>query len=125
MNLLLDSHILLWTVEENNSLNTEVRKAITSEENNIVVSIVSLWELEIKRAAGKLRLPENFFNKLPSFRCEILGITLRHIEALGRLPPLHRDPFDRMLVAQAQCEQLILATRDDDITRYKVDILKA
>lgn len=119
MKLLLDTHVLLWSVQALDvAVRPEAKVEICSNENVVLVSIVSLWELGIKVSLGKLNLAPNFFSSFPSFGYEILPITIPHIEELRLLPRHHRDPFDRMLVAQARCEQLILATRDDDIKKY-------
>lgn len=125
MRLLLDTHVFLWTVVESSILNDSARRQIAAEGNLSFVSLISLWELEIKRSLGRLDLPERFYERLPGLGCEILPLTVTHIEAVGNLPLLHRDPFDRMLVAQAKSEQLTLVTRDKEMMRYDVSILKA
>lgn len=125
MKLLLDTHVLLWSIEESARLNEITRREIESGENLVLVSLVSLWELEIKQSLGKFKIPERFYQRLPGYGFGILSITLNHVQAVGTLPFLHRDPFDRMLVAQAKAEQLTLVTRDEDIMGYDVPILKA
>lgn len=125
MRLLLDTHIFLWTMVESSILDERARRQIVAAGNIAMVSLVSLWELEMKRSLGKLDFPERLYERLPGFGLEILPLTVAHIEAFGLLPVLHRDPFDRMLVAQAKLEQLTLVTRDEEMMRYGVQILKA
>lgn len=125
MRLLLDTHVLYWTTGKRLELSEEARKAINSDDSMAFVSIVSLWELRIKESLRKIVLTENFYEELIPGGFDILPVTLAHIETLGHLPHLHRDPFDRMLVAQAKAEQLLLVTRDEKMMRYDVPVLKA
>lgn len=125
MKLLLDTHALLWATSDSNALSAEAREHIASEENIVFVSLVSLWELRIKESLQKIKLPSLFYKNLQPAGFELLPLLLSHIEALGRLPLYHRDPFDRMLVAQARCEQLTLVTRDEEIKKYDVNLLLA
>ena len=122
--VLLDTHVLLWTMQGSGA-SPAARELISSNNTVTMVSIVSLWELCIKTSIGKLNLPKDFFINFPSYGFETLPITLAHIQALRHLPHYHNDPFDRMLVAQAQCEQLLLVTRDEEIKKYKVSLLQA
>lgn len=124
MELLLDTHVLLWTVFESKKLASEVEQAIASPDNVIYVSIVSLWEIGIKQNLGRLSVPASFFESLPA-RCKILELKVSHIKTYKELPLHHRDPFDRMLVAQAMTEDLVLVTRDSKIQLYDVPILFA
>lgn len=125
MRLLLDTHVLYWTTGKRLELSEEARRAIDADDALAFVSIVSLWELRIKETIRKIVLTENFYEELIPGGFDILPVTLAHIETLGHLPLLHRDPFDRMLVAQAKAEQLTLVTRDEEMMRYDVPILKA
>ena len=125
MKLLLDTHTLLWAVSAENSLAPQAQKEITAEENIVFVSLASLWEIRIKESLGKIKLPPNFYAGLQPAGFELLPISLGHVDALGKLPHHHRDPFDRMLVAQAKCEQLLLVTRDEEIKKYDVSLLLA
>lgn len=88
------------------------------------MSAVSIWEIEIKRAVGKLRAPDDVPGDVVRFGLERLDITFEHAYEAGRLPPLHQDPFDRMLVAQAKLERLTLATADAALAEYGVPILE-
>jgi PIN domain nuclease of toxin-antitoxin system len=125
--LLLDSHVLLWSIDRPQLLSARVREAILNEENDLFVSVVSLWEIAIKSGAGKLRLPSapNFMEThlrelgIRSY----LPITLTHIRGFGKLPPIHKDPFDRMLLSQAITERLTLVSKDEQFHRYPVKML--
>lgn len=125
MRLLLDSHTLLWAVSSPEQLAQQARDRIGSGDSVVFVSLASLWELRIKETIGKLSLPDRFYQQLGPAGYEILAITLAHIGAYGTLPLLHRDPFDRMLVAQAKIEELTLVTRDPQIARYGVPTMSA
>ena len=125
MKVLIDTHALVWAVLSPRILSDKAREAIGADENVVFVSMASLWELRIKEGIGKINLPGDFYDALPDKGFEILSISMNHIRELGGLPHHHRDPFDRMLVAQARSEQLFLVTRDDDIKKYDVSILGA
>ena len=125
MRFLVDTHALLWALCEPSALSPAARDAIADPSNLIVVSSVSLWECAIKAPLGKLRLPGSFFEALAPAGFELLPIALQHLEAYLELPMHHRDPFDRMLVAQAVHEQLILITRDRAIRKYGVPVISA
>lgn len=125
MKLLLDTCALLWATGNEARLSDQARAEIGSDENVVYVSLVSLWELRIKESIGKITLPKNFYKKIEPVGFEILPLSLHHIEAVGGLPLHHRDPFDRMLVAQAKVEQLTLVTNDQEMIRYDVSFLRA
>ncbi|MGC4941786.1 type II toxin-antitoxin system VapC family toxin [Kribbella sp. DT2] len=122
--LLLDTHVVLWWLSDDDELSPGVKDLIDSE-LEVYVSGASLWEISIKTAAGKLRMPEDWLDVVGQSGLLELPIRARHAAEAGRLPPLHRDPFDRMLVAQAQCEGLTLVTRDTLIHAYEVRHLAA
>jgi PIN domain nuclease of toxin-antitoxin system len=122
MKLLLDTHVLFWALFESNKLNLKTQEALNNKNNLIFVSIVSLWELQIKQSIGKIVLPDNFFNLISKTKHEVLSIKVTHIEQLKNLPLIHRDPFDRMLIAQAIAEELDLMTCDEEIIKYPVNI---
>lgn len=124
MRILLDSHVVLWWLEDNDSLGPKCRQLIT-EADEVVVSAVTPWELGIKRALGKLSMPDGLVDALESSGFASLPITPEHGELAPTLPPLHRDPFDRMLVAQAQLETLILVTADSALSSYDVELFDA
>ncbi len=125
MNLLLDTHALLWWLDDNPTLSIEAREAIADGGNIVFVSAVVIWEIRIKQALGKLQLPSNFREVLSSQAFDELPLKVDHAHRLAEFPPHHRDPFDRMLVAQAIAERLTIVTRDPDILRYPVRTLRA
>ena len=122
---LLDSHVLLWWAEEPELLSTESRLALADGRHMVFVSVASIWELGIKQASGKIKLPEDIRTLIKANRFDVLSITAEHALAATTLPPHHRDPFDRMLIAQANIEGLILVTRDESIEKYDVKLLAA
>ena len=123
MGYLLDTHSLLWALGNPDALSEQARTAIGDANNIVHVSTASLWECAIKESIGKLELPEEFFDAVARAGFEELQIRISHLEIYGGLPMHHRDPFDRMLVAQATAENLTLITRDSKIAGYSVDIL--
>lgn len=122
MSYLLDSHVLLWWLEDSTRINTVLRKTIADPQVSVLVSAASVWEIGIKQALGKLRAPESVIDLLQDEGFEELSITAKHAAAAASLPALHRDPFDRMLVAQARLDGLILVTHDERIRAYDVDV---
>ncbi len=126
MNLLLDTHTFLWAVDDNPNLSQEARAAIIDGNNLVFVSAATAWEISIKRAIGKLAVPYgNYLNELKAHRFTSLDITAEHALAVENLPQHHKDPFGRLLIAQAQIEKFILVTRDSRIKHYAVQIIKA
>jgi PIN domain nuclease of toxin-antitoxin system len=123
--LLLDTHALLWSLAEPETLRPEARAAIESAESSVAVSAASMWEISIKTELGRLRVPDDFLGAARAARFAPLPITWEHGLAAGLLPHHHRNPFDRMLVAQAQLEGLTIVTRDPRIGRYAVQTLPA
>ena len=122
MNLLLDTHLLLWWLDASPDLSDAERKAIADPGNLIVVSAAVIWEVRIKQALGKLEIPADFYPVVKNQGFEFLSITADHAYAAGGLPMHHRDPFDRMIIAQARLEKLRVMTRDDIFSRYDVSI---
>lgn len=123
--LLLDTCTLIdWAVDPTR-LSDNARLAISSGRSFVFVSAASAWEIAIKRRIGKLTAPEDVARLLERNRFEEISITVAHCEATGELPMHHKDPFDRMLVAQAKCEGLTLVTRDRKMQRYDVPIIAA
>jgi PIN domain nuclease of toxin-antitoxin system len=125
MRLLLDSHTLVWWLAEDSKLAPTATKAIDSSSNEVMVSAASVWEIEIKRTIGKLPLRGDVALHIQAAGFTPLAMTYRHAHAAGRLPRHHRDPFDRMLVAQAQLEDAALVTSDEELLQYDVPILSA
>ena len=124
MRLLLDSHILLWWLALAPNLTDRARRAITLAEE-VYVSAVSVWELAIKAASGRLRVPEDLEEQMRKNGFVPLPITMAHGIAAAGLPLHHRNPFDRMLVAQASLESLTLLTADPRLKLYGIRIMLA
>jgi PIN domain nuclease of toxin-antitoxin system len=123
--LLLDTNALLWTLTRAKRLSPEVSKAIRAEDNDVYVSVVSVWEIEIKAAKRKLRPVGDVKDALAQQRFSTLPVTLPHVLAVESLPRYHRDPFDRLLIAQAQLEGLTLVTSDREMRNYPIAVLPA
>jgi len=122
VSLLLDTHVILWWLTDDLTLSDEVKTRL-DDEPDVYVSPASLWEVTIKQSIGKLSEPIDVAEEIRDSGFRELPITFHHAIAAGRLPLIHRDPFDRMLVAQAQCEGLTLASRDPHVQRYDVALL--
>jgi PIN domain nuclease of toxin-antitoxin system len=125
MKILLDTHAFLWWLDDPMSLSTQANDAIADQSNEVYVSSVIVWEMMIKVAIGKLKIPSDLDAALTHERFIHLPITIAHARATAALPSIHKDPFDRMLIAQALHEGFHLATRDIFIAQYAVDILPA
>jgi PIN domain nuclease of toxin-antitoxin system len=124
LRLLLDTHVLIWWARRE-PLDDAARDAIADPGNPVVVSAASIWEAEIKAAAGRLRLGRNLAREAEARGFEQLAITFAHSVHAAHLPAHHGDPFDRMLVAQAQLEGLTIVTRDPVFDDYSVVVLRA
>lgn len=120
MRILLDSHVVLWWLEGSASLGPRSLELITSADEAFV-SAVTPWELGIKRALGKLSMPSGLTEVLDAGGFTSLSVSASHAEVAPLLPAIHRDPFDRMLVAQAQLESLLLVTADAALANYDVE----
>ncbi len=118
MRILLDTPLLLWWLAMSANLSKQARALIGEPENTIFVSAVSLWEIWLKESLGKLRLPVDFEARMEAESFESLPMSALHARQVGLLPWHHREPFDRMLVAQAHSENLILLTADDRVAHY-------
>ena len=125
MRLLLDTSTLLLALSEPERLSMASRTAIEDAASIVLVSAASVWEIAIKRALGKLEAPESIVDAIRDAGFETLDITPEHAERAGGLPPHHRDPFDRILVAQALAEGCTLVTRDDALQAYEAHLLRA
>jgi PIN domain nuclease of toxin-antitoxin system len=128
MRFLLDTHITLWALANSPRLQDSTRALIEAEDNHIYVSVATIWEISIKHAARRGDMPisgEDAWAYCKESGFHILEITARHASAVDTLPMLHQDPFDRMLVAQALTEPLILVTHDRQILRYNDRFLPA
>jgi len=120
--LLLDTHVVLWWLSDDPTLSEEV-KTLIDEEPEVYVSPATVWEVTIKQALGKIKHPADLPERIRDSDFRELPIRFEHTIAAGRLPLIHRDPFDRMLVAQARCDDLTLVTRDPHIQKYEVPLL--
>lgn len=124
MKLLLDSHAYLWWLADAPELSPAARSAIADPDNSVVVSAVVIWEIEIKRASGRLDTGDvDFVAEIGANRFVELPVAAAHAEAAARLPRHHHDPFDRMLVAQTRAEGLVCVTRDPAFEAYGVPCL--
>jgi len=123
VNLLLDTHVLIWW-DEGRRLSPEARRAIRGAEA-VYVSAASAWEIAIKIGLGRLRPSRTVEQAAADSGFLELPVTFRHAELVAQLPPHHHDPFDRLLVAQAEAERLTLVTRDPVFQRYSGEIIEA
>jgi PIN domain nuclease of toxin-antitoxin system len=124
VNLLLDTHAVIWFLEGNSELRSQARGAIESAER-VYVSSATIWEMAVKVARGRLVAPSDFPDRLRDLGMLQLALEWEHARLAGGLPLHHRDPFDRMLVAQAIVERLTIVTRDEEIARYPVPVIAA
>jgi len=124
MNLLLDTHIFIWWCDNNQQITPSLRAAI-EEADKVFVSMASAWEAAIKVSLGKLRLPLPFPEGIEASGFHVLPIAFLHADRVASLPRHHGDPFDRMLIAQAQVERLTLVTADPHLKPYDVPIVWA
>lgn len=125
MILLLDAHALLWWLADDKTLAKDARAAIAAPANDVVVSAATVWEIEIKRALGKLSAPDGLVEAIEASAIGSIPIVALDGERAGRLPPHHRDPFDRMLVAQALRLDAVIVSRDTAFAPYEVNVLAA
>ena len=121
LRLLLDTHTLVWAID--GILSSNARAAL-EEADAVAVSAATIWEIEIKRALGKMKAPDRVVELVDESGFERLPITFEHAREAGRLPLLHGDPFDRLLVAQARAEGMTLASADAELQRYDVAVLE-
>lgn len=126
MNILLDTHVVIWWYEDPLRLKDEVRKIFEDRQNVLFLSPIIIWEISIKQPLNKLRMPEGLIEKAIHDLIEIpITITIKHTQALKKLPLIHNDPFDRILIAQAKVENLCLMTRDKQIAKYDIKTILA
>ncbi len=127
MRLLLDTHTLLWAAAKDSRVSPRVDRLLHAAQSKLFLSAASAWEIVIKHGSGKLRLPDppgRFLERsLQLFELEALPVTFTHALRVETLPDYHKDPFDRILIAQAQLENLTILTRDEIFTRYPVQTL--
>jgi len=129
MKLLLDTHIFLWYITNDRRLSIELAGAIRDEKNEVYLSVVSVWEALVKYKLGRLTLPapadQYLLKRQEQHRIVSLALETAAVSQLLKLPPIHHDPFDRMLICQAIHHDLILATADEQIIEYPVQQFRA
>jgi len=127
MRLLLDTHVFLWFISGSDQIPPQVQGVIRDPDNDVFLSVASVWEAVLKHQIGKLQLPAPPAEYLPEQRLRhkinSLAIEEATLQRLAKLAPLHRDPFDRIIVAQAQQHELLLATVDSSLRQYPVAML--
>jgi PIN domain nuclease of toxin-antitoxin system len=121
--ILIDTHIFLWWDRQLRSLTRSLRAAIADGDNDIFVSAASIWEIAIKRATGKLSFSRSIVDAVSELGFAILPVTGSHAEHAGGLPHHHNDPFDRLIIAQAHLEGMVLGTQDRRMRPYRVATL--
>lgn len=123
MNLLLDTHILLWWLDNNEKLPEKYLKVISNSNNICFISSATIWEISIKSALGKLEIPDNFTDILQDEGFSELPVSWKHAAMVRQLPFHHKDPFDRLIIAQTIVEDFTLLTVDKIIPQYCIKIL--
>jgi PIN domain nuclease of toxin-antitoxin system len=125
--VLVDTHIFLWAITDDPRLSSAHRAVYLDQANDLYLSVASIWEMLIKAGLGKLPLPtpaaDYIAKQMEKNRLLSLTIRISHLAALETLPPIHRDPFDRMLVAQAHAEGIPILSADTDLRKYNIEIL--
>ncbi|KKQ85568.1 MAG: PilT protein domain protein [Candidatus Woesebacteria bacterium GW2011_GWB1_38_8] len=120
---LIDTQVFIWWMEESGRLKKGIKDILLNPQEIIILSAASVWEMVIKIKIGRLKLPHDWKDTLHKSRLEILPINLQHIYAVETLPLYHKDPFDRILIAQAKVEGCTLITEDPKIKRYKIPVI--
>jgi PIN domain nuclease of toxin-antitoxin system len=127
LRILVDTHAFLWAISADQRYQGAMRQAMENGENELYLSVASIWEILIKSGMGKLTLPkptaEFIAAEMFKNRVRRMGIQASHLAALEKLPPLHKDPFDRMLVAQAKAEGIALVSTDEAFAAYGINII--
>ncbi len=123
MKYLLDTNILIWWLETNTRLSPRIKHIINEKGNSIYVSSISAWEMNIKKAIGKLTTPDDLEEVIALNHFIPLSVTIAHAMQVKHLPLHHRDPFDRMIIAQAQLEQFAIITADPIFEKYSVAVI--
>lgn len=118
MRYLLDTCVLIWSLDGNKHKLSQMAKIIENQDNEIVVSVISYWEIVVKSSLGKLVMPNNWAECVTESGFVWLNLVTEHVHQLEKIPCYHNDPFDRLLIAQAQAEQIKLLTLDEKILQY-------
>jgi PIN domain nuclease of toxin-antitoxin system len=124
MRYLLDTHVILWWLDDPHKIASKARSIIADKNNEIFVSSVSIWEMAIKSDLNKLKIPVNILTILQAEKFQTLKLSSEESLSLLDLPKIHSDPFDRMLIAQTKFNDLILITKDQIITKYPIVTLR-
>jgi PIN domain nuclease of toxin-antitoxin system len=123
LRLLLDTHTALWFVSGDERLGDGARQHLLDDTNRVLLSAAVVWEISIKTSLGKLVVPEEYLSLLLGAGVQALPVSVEHAAAVAALPWHHRDPFDRVLVAQASIEQAALVSRDEALSPYGVTLV--
>ena len=123
MRALLDTHALLWALSDDPRLSAKARAVVESLENDVLVSAVSAWEIAVKVGLRKLEAPEDLESTVRAAGFSVRAVGIAECSVLRTLPALHRDPFDRMLVAQAMVDGIAVITKDEQIARYPIQTI--
>jgi PIN domain nuclease of toxin-antitoxin system len=127
MRFLIDTHVFLWFINGDGRLSQPVRAAIEDEENEVLMSIASVWEIAIKVSVGKLALGKPFADLIPEQiaenEIELIPVSMDDLKVIAILPLHHRDPFDRLLIAQAMTQGIAIASNDSNFAQYGVPLL--
>lgn len=126
MSYLIDTHTLIWAISDTNKLSRKVRKLIENLDNKIYISVVSLWEITVKKSLGKLEFgftTEEFFDLITKTRIEVLNIEKDHLIKLQSLAYHHKDPFDRLIIAQCISENYSLISKDQVLSKYPLELI--
>jgi len=121
--LLVDTHVLLWWRDDSPQLSPRARREIADSKNEVCVSVVTLWEIVLKRSTGKLNFPDDLEQVLQEDSFTLMPIGFQHLRTIERLPFLHKDPFDRMMIGQALSEGIPIATGDRIFAAYGAQIV--
>ncbi len=124
MSYLLDTHVLLWWLVDDPTLSTSARHVLAEGKSRVCVSAATIWEIVIKQALKKIELPDDFAEVVAAQGFESLPVTWDHAFEVSKLPDHHRDPFDRILIAQSRVEELTLISRDAVVSVYDVTVLR-
>jgi PIN domain nuclease of toxin-antitoxin system len=123
LKLLLDTHALLWWLAADKQLSDKAAKAIAEPQNIVFVSAASIWEVRIKESLRKIKLPAKLLETIALEKFELLSISAQHADVVSALPKIHKDPFDRMLIAQSKVEGLLFVTADSTLQSYGINTL--
>jgi PIN domain nuclease of toxin-antitoxin system len=123
LKLLLDTHAALWFLNADDRLSETAKRHLSDDDNRVLLSAAVVWEVAVKRSLGKLEVTEDYLSVLLASGAQALAISLDHAAAVERLPWHHRDPFDRVLVAQADVERATLVSGDDALRAYGVPVV--